>query len=83
MIGDCKIACLDEIYKIEESGAEPITLADGLFRSMKLFTCNDFSKPFVYSADKFKSSNCFDLFFTFVPPPPSPTFHYFSREEWS
>lgn len=32
MIGDCKIACLDEIYKIEESGAEPITLADGLFR---------------------------------------------------
>ncbi|XP_032873854.1 E3 ubiquitin-protein ligase UHRF2 isoform X2 [Amblyraja radiata] len=32
MIGDCKLACLDEIYKIEESGAEPITLADGQFK---------------------------------------------------
>ncbi|XP_041041881.1 E3 ubiquitin-protein ligase UHRF1-like isoform X1 [Carcharodon carcharias] len=32
MIGDCKVPFLDEIYKIEGPGADPITLADGQFK---------------------------------------------------
>uniref|UniRef100_A0A4W3HNW3 RING-type E3 ubiquitin transferase n=1 Tax=Callorhinchus milii TaxID=7868 RepID=A0A4W3HNW3_CALMI len=32
IIGDCKIQFLDEIYKIEEPGTDPITLAEGQFK---------------------------------------------------